>query len=417
MSVDRVQPVAFAIILWSAAAAGCGSSEGTHDADGGPGTDAGESDGGPDGCPAPAVESELTARAGSELTILDQPGTVTAADPSIEYPPGAPGGALAYTAVPRVGPAADQGGLHTRVALSADGGASWTFVALANSADAIEPPAGTCPDDATCTATQVHETSSIVFDPDDPDQERRWKLFTHRYPVVKVAGDPQAKLYYALGHLALATAPLPSGPWSDPVPVAAWPGSLGAGGAAYSTTDDPGTAGCGALGEPGAAYAPDGSLHLAAACIREPFADPTLDIVLLRSADHGASWSYLSTPLSGEDGACFGGAGKRVNAVDLFTVGAREYLMATPESPDQRLGCAVIPFADTDGGSLEHATGGPRADRLLTFRFGDDELVHYAGACSAAEGAPETGFTMSHLVIRADQPPVLEEVVSGIAPP
>jgi hypothetical protein len=415
MAIHRARAVEIALTIAAALAAACGGGGGSGDTDGAAGTDATRLDG-PAGCPAPDQETELVDQPAGALEILDQPGSVTEADPSIEYPAGAPGGALAYTAVPVVGGVPDQGGLHTRVALSDDGGASWTFVAIANTAEAIAPPAGTCPDRATCTATRVHETSSIVFDPGDPDEDRRWKLFTHRYPVVKVAGDPQAVLYYALGHLALQTAPLPSGPWSDPVPVATWPGGDGEG-AAFATTDDPGTAACGALGEPGAALAPDDSLHLAAACIQRPFDDPTLDAVLLRSTDHGASWSYLATPLSGADGACFGGAGKRVNAVDVFTVGAREYLIATPEGPDERLGCAVIPFDDPAAGSLDRTAGGPRAARLLTLDFAEGELVRYAGACTAAEGAPATGFTMSHLVLRAGQPPAIHELVSGLAPP
>jgi hypothetical protein len=398
--------VAIALIV----VAGCGGGGGNRDTDGAPGTDL---DAGLDAgtCPPPSEHTEVTDRPGAALVIRDQPGSVLEADPSIEYPPGAPGGALAYTAVPVIAGTPDQGGLHTRVALSDDEGASWTFVAVANTADAIAPPAGTCPPAAACSATRVHETASIVFDPDEPADDRRWKLFTHRYPVVVVAGDPEAKLYYALGHIALATAPLPSGPWSAPVPLASWPGGDGAG-AAFSTEDDPATAGCGALGEPGAAIAPDGSLHLAVACIRPPFDDPTLDIVLLRSGDHGASWQALAVPLTGADGACIGGDGKRVNAADLFTADHREYLIATPERRDQRLGCAVYRFADVASGTLE-----PAPARLLTLAFGPDELVHYAGACSAAEGAPVTGFTMSHLLVAAGQPVTLHELVSHVPAP
>jgi len=417
MSLDSTRRVEFVAICVAALAAGCSGDGGSGDGDAAPGTDVVTTDAAV-GCAEPDERSELGDRGDSQLVVLSQPGSVTEADPSIEYPPGAPGGALAYTAVPMIGPVADQGGLHTRVALSDDGGASWTFVAVANAAIATAPPAGSCPARATCSATRVHETSSIVYDASDPDPDRRWKLFTHRYPVVKIAGDPEAKLYYALGHLALQAAPLPSGPWSDPVPVAAWPASDGdVAGAAYHTGDDPATAACGALGEPGATVAPDGSLHLAAACIQPPFEDPTLDIVLLRSLDHGASWSYLATPLTGADGACLGGAGKRVNAAELFTAGDDEYLIATPESPDQRLGCAVYRFDDVDAGRLEGASGGPRARRLITLRFAEGELVHYAGACTAAEGAPATGFTMSHLVVRQGEPPALHEVVSGVPAP
>src|SRR5688572_24448948 len=124
MAVRSSLNVAIAFILRAALVAGCDSGDGDADTDGAPGTDLDGATGDAGGCPEPAAQSELSDQPDGRLVIAGQPGTVIEADASIEYPPGAPGGALAYTAVPQVGGAADQGGLHTRVALSNDEGAS-----------------------------------------------------------------------------------------------------------------------------------------------------------------------------------------------------------------------------------------------------------------------------------------------------
>src|SRR5687768_16364830 len=116
MSVLYIARVEIAFIVGAALAAGCGGGDGDADTDGSPGTDANPADGG-GGCPAPDALNQLTDQPDGRLVIAGQPGAVIAADSSIEYQPDAPGGALAYTAVPQVVGASDQGGLHTRVAL------------------------------------------------------------------------------------------------------------------------------------------------------------------------------------------------------------------------------------------------------------------------------------------------------------
>src|SRR5262249_10513806 len=154
-----------------------------------------------------------------------------------------------------------------------------------NAAEPATTPPGTCPSGATCTATLVHETSSIVYDATDSDATRVWKVFVHSYVVVRVSGQAKPLLLYPTGHISMHAAKLPSGPWSSAEPAIAWPGSdVPLAEAKYRSTDDMGTQACGAFGEPGATVAPDGTLHLALACIHEPFDTPVLDIVLLRSS-------------------------------------------------------------------------------------------------------------------------------------
>ena len=62
-----------------------------------------------------------------ELAIIGDPGSPLGIfDPSLVYPAGAPGGALSYSTV------LTQEAVHTRIALSADAGATWTFLSDAN---------------------------------------------------------------------------------------------------------------------------------------------------------------------------------------------------------------------------------------------------------------------------------------------
>ncbi len=426
----RVALVGLFFSLVAASASCGGGDDASTSADGG-GADATASDGGDKdaagpidaaidaaGCLAAGADTKVQDPAAGVLTVSGDTGPDEIADPSIFYPAGAPGGALAYSSVPLSSGIADQGGIRTRVAVSGDHGATWTFVAEANTPASVTPSSAVCPDAGACTAALVNETPSIVYDPTDT-ADRVWKIFTHRYEVVKVSGDPQAKLLYTVGHIAMYTAKLPQGPFSGPEVAVGWPGdAISTTGAKYLSTSDTHTAACGAFGEPGATLAPDGSLHLALGCIQPPFADPALDIVLLRSTDHGATWSYLSTPLRGSDGACFGGSGKRVNAVDLFTVSGTEYLMATPEGPTSRTGCVVFPFADAANGTLARDSAGrAQASRWLDPVFASSELAHYAGACTYGEGATGTGYTMSHLVIASGKLPAIHELVTQVTAP
>lgn len=252
-----------------------------------------------------------------------------------------------------------------------------------------------------------------MYDATDPDTSRRWKLFTHRYVVVDQSGQ-NPMLLYTIGNIGMYTAPLPAGPWSAVEVALGWPGSsLSTTGAHFLSTSNPGTSMCGAFGEPGATIAPDGSIHLAVGCIQPPFATPKIDIKLLRSADHGASWSYVSTPVSGADGTCFGGSGDRVNAVDLFVAASTEYLMVTPEGPSSRNGCVVVPFSDSSAGVLRrNPQGALVASRFLQPQFDSSELAHYAGACTFSEGATAMGYTMSHLLLRNGMPPSLHEIAT-----
>jgi len=145
--------------------------------------------------PAPLHYTRLvvTGDAGSTAGIYD---------PSILYGPGAPVGFLTYTSVP------SQAGVHTRIAASTDSGRSWVYVGDVNAvaATTITTTGGdtTVCGATSCTGVWVHETSSLVYDPADPDTMQRFKVFVHSYFIAD-----RGTLAYHYGTLSLKPEPFP----------------------------------------------------------------------------------------------------------------------------------------------------------------------------------------------------------------
>lgn len=319
-------------------------------------------------CPAPTALDPS-----AELTIAGEAAAAGMFDPSLVYPTGAAGGALAYSAVP------DQETIRTHVAVSSDGGATWTRVAEANTPEAvaIAADASECAG-GTCTGNLISEVPSLVYDADDPDVARRWKLFAHRYVV-----GPGVALHYGVGTIALQTAPAPDGPWTAPQKLIGWTGA-----SAYSSTDVVanvttlgGTAGdCLALTEPGALWLP-GALDLAVGCIYLEGGAARIRIELLRSPDHGAHWASVGTLLRPADLATCSGATPQLNAPDLFVTGGHEYLAISPGDAQGYHGCLVVAIDDPATGHVARdAHGAPVVVRDLT-------ASQFAGACTFADGA------------------------------
>ena len=297
-------------------------------------------------------------------------------DPSLVYPAGAPAGAMAYSAVP------DQMTIRTHVAVSSDGGATWTYVAEANApetnvtiawSDASECPGGSC------TGNLISEVPSLIYDADDPDTSRRWKLFAHRYLV-----GAGVALHYRIGTIALQTASAPDAAWSPP---AKWLGWTSAGGA-YSSSGVqqnvstlPGLADCLALTEPGAIWYP-GTIDLALGCVYLDAGTPKIRVELLRSTDHAATFTHVSTLLRPEDAACLT-QGASINAPDLFVSGTTEYVVATPAGTTGYTGCLTFPFDDIAAGHVQRDAMG----RAIVTRAIAPTSGQFSGACTFADGA------------------------------
>jgi hypothetical protein len=341
--------------------------------------DASVADGAPDAeqvCPG--VTSIATGTA-SEVAIANDAPAAGIFDPSIVYPAGAAGGAMAYSAVP------DQMTIETHVAVSSDDGATWTEVAQANAPEAAtisSSDANECPGGA-CSGNLISEVSSLIYDATDPDPQKRWKLFAHRYLI-----GPGTTLHYRIGTITLQTAPGPDGPWTTPAKWIGWnsPAAYTSTGVATNANALAGTSDCLALTEPGALVLP-ASIELAVGCIYLDAGAPKIRIELLRSADHAASWQSVGTLLRADDSEC-GATGASINAADLFASGGTEYVIASPSDSSGYHGCLVFPIADIAAGKIRRDASG----RALPSRDLAPSPSQFSGACTFADGAG--GYTM-----------------------
>jgi hypothetical protein len=338
-------------------------------------------------CPNPTgVGTSTTAELDLEGDVGSTRGVF---DPSVVYPAGAPGGAMAYSSVP------NQHAIRTRIALSPDAGATWTFVAEANTPEAAivtTTDLAACPG-GTCIGSMISEVTSLIIDPDDPDANRRWKLFAHRY----LAEDDDT-LHYRFGTITLQTAPAPEGPWTEPVKLLGWdsPSNVSSDGVAQNVSDLPETADCLLLTEPGALWrdAAGGSvIDLALGCVYLDGTSPLIRVVLLRSDDHAASWEFVSNLVYGEDVLCLENDPlAQANAAELFVSGGEQYVMvATAHAGQVYSGCMVFPVDDPDAGEIRRDAQG----RSVPVRSLVPQPARFAGACAYAEGATAMGYAMS----------------------
>ena len=326
----------------------------------------------PDAPSCPALGAIDVAHA-TEVTVNGDAPALGIFDPSLVYPGDASGGAMAYSAVP------DQQTIRTHVAVSADHGATWTMVAEANTPEATaltttdmtECPGGTC------TGNLISEVSSLIYDADEPDAAKKWKLFAHRYLV-----GPNVALHYAYGTITLQTAAQPQGPWTAPQKLIGWtsPSPYSSTGVVVNATTLAGTTqDCRALTEPGAIWLP-GAIDLAVGCVYLDGATPKIRIELLRSTTHGASWVSVGTLLRAADAACSGNP-PNLNGADLYATNGTEYVVATPSDSTGYRGCMVFPIDDPSTGKIER-DGQGRAVVAQDFTAGQ-----FNGACTFADGA------------------------------
>ncbi len=263
---------------------------------------------------------------------------------------------------------------RTGASLDVEDGETFSFAAIANTADEnITIDASGDPDcpGGTCTnATIAHEVSTIVEDIDDPGTEARWKIFTHSYVILEPDPvDPNTpRLRYQFGHIRVGTAPAPAGPWSNPVPLIGWPSASPlSSDAPELVTDIDGLEDCVALTEPSAVIdEASGALELAVGCVFPLQADFGIRVELLRSLDHGRTWSHAHVLLDASDAPCVGGVGPELNAAHLFSRNGQSYLLASPAGPVTLPGGATgsgyrgcLLFARTADGVERDAAGAP----------------------------------------------------------
>jgi hypothetical protein len=301
----------------------------------------------------------------------------------------------------------------------------WALLARVNAAnfsDAL-PCAGGEP----CEGSVVREVSSLVVDEADPDPSRRLKVFAHSYIVTN-----GTELHYDWAHISLYTAPAPAGPWSDEQPLLGWRGAspFSTAGVRQVLTDFAPLADCLIFTEPGA-LALGGArplLLLALGCASAP-AQPgdvaPIRVVLVASADFGATWAYVSELVGAADAASLGSEVPQTDAADLFVApdasGALAIFLSV--SPSRLLwpgfvgyaGCAVLRLAANASGVMRDAAGHPIVERAI-----EPDGLAFSGACTAASvgepaGAGSAGGYMLPAIIPVP-PADFRILASGSAP-
>jgi hypothetical protein len=322
------------------------------------------------------------------LPIEGNPGAKGAIDPSVVYPAGAPSGWMTYTTVP------DEAHDHIAIAVSSDAGATWRYAGDVTSARPItlSTSDGTVCGAPECAGTFIHESSSLVLDPSDPDPSRRLKVFVHSYFFGK-------QRHLELGYLALYTAPAAEGPWTE-TRLFGWRSDspISTDGVRYDVglaPELPELHDCFIVGEPGALHREPGILELSLSCVVASAAGATIDVRLLRSRDHGETWSHVSTLLSPEDAEPLGSTEPEINGSALLQAEGRYYAIVSPtgpvDFPDGRApgyrGCVVVPIADMETGAVERCDGQPVIAAAYLGQPGQ-----FVGACSADVGASRSGM-------------------------
>jgi hypothetical protein len=348
----------------------------------------------------------------TRVSVIGETAAMGIIDPSVEYAAGATGGLMTYTAAP------DPAHVHIAIAASVDAGASWhrqadvTVAAPITISTSDGKPCGA----AACTGTFVHESSSLVLDGTDPDASRRLKVFAHGYFY-------DSARHLDLGYIGLYTAAAPDGPWTE-TKLFGWPSSspVSTSGVAYDVHSDPRIPemhDCFIVGEPGALGRPDGTIDLALGCVVAT-GGSWIDVRLLRSKDHGLTWSFVATLLSRSDADALGAVQHQINGPDLFRANGAVHLVVSPDGPvngpsattfDGYRGCIVVEVADLDAGVVARCGGAPIVEAAYLGAPGQ-----FVGACSADEGASAAGMLIPVPDFSAS-PDVFRIWASGIAAP
>lgn len=283
--------------------------------------------------------------------------------------------------------------VSTRIARSADGGLSWQDIGVApNRADDFLVPDGA---GGSYQATWHYEVSRLVYDPHDPQAERRWKLLWHRFLGVEING--QNIPLFDHSWIGLSTAPAPEGPWSGERKLFV--------GAGYNADSNdvlgapqidlsayPAVQQCLALTEPGVLVKSD-ALYISLKC----GSDTAGKIFLLR-CDRGFTASgcdYRGDFLLDDEAARFQNAGQDFagfSASEMFTVGAKDYLMVTPNTPSEDLyrGCLVFEISDLNTAGLKRQAGEP----VLLTRI-EGIPGSFRGACGYHTALSASGVLLS----------------------
>jgi len=209
--------------------------------------------------------------------------------------------------------------IETHIAKSVDHGKTWTFVSRPNTSDAVKLEVN----HQSIEAVVRYETPSLLFDPDD-QPDRRWKLFTNRYPVVKPFDPTDRRM--SDGTIEVQYSASPDGGWSKPVCV------IGphAGCRIDLATAAPSLADVKFMTEPGTVI-DKGVIYMSldVGTTESGMGDwEHFRVILMASSDHGETWRHVGTLLNHDDAMRF----KYLvfTGTSLVREKGKLYLFATP---------------------------------------------------------------------------------------
>lgn len=209
--------------------------------------------------------------------------------------------------------------VETHIAKSLDHGATWTFVSKPNSAAEakFEDQGGAV------KAVWRYETPCLLFDPTDK-VERRWKLFTNRYPVLEPYNPTDRRM--SDGTIDVQYATTADGSWSEPIKLIGLKGQC----RFDLAKADRSLADVRALTEPGVIML-GGVIYMSLDVGSSANGLGNWEgyrVILLASPDHGETWRYVGTLLDHKDAMRF--QYLVFTGTSLVREQGKLYLLATP---------------------------------------------------------------------------------------
>lgn len=235
------------------------------------------------------------------------------------------------------------------------------------------------------SGTWNYRTPWLVEDDADPDANRRFKLFAQKFFI-----DLNKVSHFDQSALVMWTAASADGTWSNEEIVLGWtatPVALQA--PRLLSQIDASLQQCQWVDEGSAAVDANG-MELALSCALNT---GLRQIVLLRSTDYAASFTYVSTLLTADDAVAFDSNSSFFSMPTLLPGGgAAPVLIVSPVDINGiPQGCVVFPFSDAKAGTLFEVDNAPFAlQQLLPTGLADN------GGCAWDRGIANGGILMNN---------------------
>ncbi|MES9972420.1 MAG: hypothetical protein ABW092_20495 [Candidatus Thiodiazotropha sp.] len=286
--------------------------------------------------------------------------------------------------------------VHTRIATSQDGGASWVDTGTDPNNASLLPDFQITVGVDTFWATWRFEVSRLFYDPYDSDANRRWKILWHRVVAI---GNPTPAALFQNSWIGYSSAASPDGAWHDERKL--FTGSLynsadmdpiiGSPEFPLDTTYNSELGNCTLFTEPGVLARSEG-IYISLHCTGEN------KIVLLRCNRAFSNCEYVGDLLTAADAVPFSLSDQPIDffsASELVDTATATYLIVTGvvETDDRYNGCLVFKVSDLASATLERSGGEPVLVTLVNGNSGS-----FNGACGydphdTADGIIYSEFT------------------------